>query len=192
MKRNLTIVTVLALAMLFPAALTAQRVGAHMDRPCLELNEEQQEKMEQLRMEYQMANIDRRADLRKLRLEMRMEFMKEDPDRTALERIADKMSTVRGELAKARIGHLLAVKKLLPPQQWKMYMRHHGKKHGGMRGFRGMHGAGMGAGGDGRMMRGGMRHPHKNMRGDRGMRGCCAGGEGCMTHDMVCCKDGDV
>jgi Spy/CpxP family protein refolding chaperone len=161
MKRRIIIALALMIVVAFPAMLAA-RGGTPEKGTCmkgLELNEEQKAKMEQLRLEHRLENIDRTAELRKLRLQMRMEFMKDDPSRKEIDLILGKIASIREEMQRSRIDHLFAAKKILTPEQWKKFIRRH--KFG-----RGLHGGrGMGRRGHG-------------MHGCQGMRG----GHGCMHH----------
>ncbi|UCF05708.1 MAG: periplasmic heavy metal sensor [bacterium] len=164
MKRRIIIALVLVLVVAFPAMLVA-RGGASEEGKCmkgLELNDEQQAKMEKLHLEHRLENIDRAATLRKLRLQMRMEFMKDDPSRKEIDLILSKIASIREEMQRSRIDHLFAAKEILTPEQWKKFIRHHWNK--GRHRLRGRDGKGI---------------PNHGMRGCRGMYGghvCMHGG----------------
>ena len=136
MRKSMCIVTILALSLVLSGAVMAQRGGrrggARMQD--LELDEGQIEQLEGLRMEHRLEMVDLRAEQRKLRLKMRMMLLDGELDRDGLEQMAGKIAGVREKIEKRRLGHLLAVRKVLNDDQWKEFLR---RRHGG-RGFCGM------------------------------------------------------
>lgn len=185
MRKNMLIITVLAMVFLLPVAIRAQEGPEPMMQGMrdLGLDESQIEKLEKLRMAHHLAMIDLRAEQKKLRLEMRMELMGNEPNEAALMEIVEKIGAVREKMAKQKIEHLLAARKILNDEQWKKFIRRH---HDGMgrrgtgrgkmgRGYRGMRGGGRGI-----MDREGFGPRHgSHPMGDRGsrcgLRGCCLG-----------------
>lgn len=157
MRKNILIITVLAMVLVFPVAVCAQEDPKPLKRGTrdLGLDAEQMEKLEKLRMAHRLAMIDLRAEQQKLRLEMKMELTGDEPDEAALTRIVEKIGAVREKIAKQRIEHFLGARKILNDEQWKKFIRRH---HDGM-GRRGR--------GHGKMGRG-----PRGMRGGRGMMGC--------------------
>ena len=154
-----------ALVMLVPALLFAQMGGmkggaGHMCAG-LDLDDEQQVKMEKLSLEHRLATIDLKAEQKKLRLAMKEELLKDQPDKKALEKIAKSIAANHEKMQTGRIAHMLDVKKILTPEQWKMFVSHHYEKMGGMgerghrEGMRGKRGCreGMKGDRDGRMER---------------------------------------
>jgi len=170
MNRRMSFALSFALVMLIPAFLFAQMGGqmggmkggaGHMCAG-LDLNDEQQVKMEKLSLEHKLATIDLKAEQKKLRLAMKEELLKDRPDKKALDKIVKSMAANHEKMQMGRIAHMLDVKKILTPEQWKMFVSHHYDKMGGMgeRGHReGMHG--------GRGCREGKRG---GMKGDRDCR----------------------
>ena len=152
MNRKMSFALSFALVMLVPALLFAQMGG--MKGECgrggrgLDLDADQQLKMEKLSLEKRLATIDLRAEQRKLRLAMNEDLLKDAPDKNALEKYAKSIAANHEKMQMNRIAHMLDVKKILTPEQWKMFVdRHYERKgmrgehrckdRGGMRGERG-------------------------------------------------------
>ncbi len=166
MRKNILIIMVLAMVLVFPVAMRAQEDPEPMARGMrgLGLDKDQMEKLEKLRMAHQLAMIDLRAEQKKLRLEMRMELGGNDPNEAALMRIVEKIGALRDKMAKQRIEHLLGVRKILNDEQWEKFIQRHRD---------GMERRGMGRGKMGRGLRG-MRGGRgcRGLYGERGMLGC--------------------
>ena len=175
-KRTLLVVS-LFMILLIPAALLAQRgamekrhkeMGHMYEKKGLDLDPEQQIAIEKLRLELKLANIDIRAEQMKLRMNIKEELLKEEPSRKAIDKFAKSIAANREKMQKKRIDHALEIKKVLGPEQWKMFVAHHWDGMG-----RGRMGPGMmGCGNDGmrRSMGSGMRddcgmHPRRGARG---------------------------
>jgi Spy/CpxP family protein refolding chaperone len=162
MNKRLSFALSFAVILLIPAFLFAQMGG--MKGECghgwmgLDLDDGQQVKMEKLSLEHKLAGVDLRAEQMKLRLQMKEEMLKDEPDRKTLEKFAKSMAANREKMQMNRIGHMLDVKKVLSPEQWKIFVRHHYEREGrrGKRGCRDHE----------RMMGRGM----KGERGDRMMK----------------------
>lgn len=160
-----------ALVMLVPALLFAQMGGqmggmkggtGHMCAG-LDLDDEQQVKMEKLSLEHKLATIDLKAEQKKLRVAMKEELLKDQPDKKALEKIAKSIAANHEKMQMGRIAHMLDVKKILTAEQWKMFVGHHYDRMGRM--------------GD---------HRCKDRGGMRGDRGCREGMKGHMKGDRDC------
>ena len=136
MNRRLSIAVSFALLMLVPVLLSAQMGG--MRGECghgykgLDLDQEQQTKMEKLKLEHKLAGVDMRAEQAKLRLQMKEEMMKDEPSRKALEKYSKGMAVNREKMQMMRIDHMLDVRKILNPEQWKIFARHHYDREGRM------------------------------------------------------------
>jgi Spy/CpxP family protein refolding chaperone len=147
MNRRTLFFASLSLMILVPALLIAQpdcrrpQRGPGMN--CLGLDAEQHLKMEKLRLEHQLANIDLRAEQMGLRAKIKEELLKEEPSRKTIEKYAKSMSANREKMQMSRLDHMLAVKKILKPEQWQHFVEHHAEMMcgGGMRGC--CHGDGM-------------------------------------------------
>lgn len=161
MNKRLSFALSFAVIMLIPAFLFAQMGG--MRGECghgwmgLDLDDEQQMKMEKMSLEHRLAGVDLRAEQMKLRLEMKGEMLKDEPDRKALEKFAKSLAANREKMQMNRIRHMLDVKKVLTPEQWKVFVGHHYAKEG-RRGGRGCHEGIRGKGMKGDHDRGRMKH----------------------------------
>ncbi len=141
MKKSV-IFTIAILVLLMPAMLSAQGIYPSkaqatrkaMCKESMELSEEQQAKMAELKFEQEIASIKLGAELKILKLEMKQEMSKDDPSAKELERIVSKISAVKEKLLQQHVDHVLRMKKILGPENWKLYK----KCCGGMR-----HGCGM-------------------------------------------------
>lgn len=170
MNRRMSFALSFALVMLVPALLFAQ-MGPMKGECChgwmgLDLDDEQQVKMEKLSLGHRLSTIDLRAEQAKLRLEMKQEMLKDEPSRKALEKLAKGIAANREKMQMNRIDHMLEVRKVLNPDQWKIFVSHHHGKMGRM-------------GGRGHRSKGCMRDG--KMRGDR---------DGCMMkHRDGSCRE---
>jgi len=167
MNKRLSFALSFAVILLIPTFLFAQMGG--MRGECghgwmgLDLDDEQQVKMEKLSLEHKLAGVDLRAEQMKLRLQMKEEMLKDEPDRKTLEKFAKSIATNHEKMQMSRIAHMLDVKKILTPEQWKMFVNHHHE----MRGMRG-------------------EHRCKDRQGMRSERGCREGMRGGMKGDHSC------
>ena len=142
MNKRMSVALSFAVLMLIPAILFAQMGG--MKGECgkghkgLVLDEEQQVKMEKLKLEHKLSGVDLRAEQMKLRLQMKEEMFKDEPDRKTLEKFAKSLAANRERMQMNRIGFMLDVKKVLNSDQWKVFVRNHFAKEGrgGERGHR--------------------------------------------------------
>lgn len=134
MNRRLSTAVSFALLMLVPVLLSAQacpmKGEGHKAHACLDLTAEQKVAMEKLKLEHRLAGVDIRAEQAKLRLQMKEEMMKDEPSRKALEKLAKGIAANSEKLQMMRIGHMLDMRKLLTPEQWKIFASHHSEKMG--------------------------------------------------------------
>lgn len=165
-KRTLFAISVFMI-LLVPAALLAQRstmekkhkeMGCMHEKKGLDLDPEQKLAIEKLKLEHKLANIDIRAEQMKLRMNIKEEMLKEEPSRKTIDKYAKSIAANREKMQMSHIDHALEIKKILKPEQWKMFVAHHWE------------GMGMGCGGRGERGcgHGGMRSPM-----GRGMRDGC-------------------
>jgi Spy/CpxP family protein refolding chaperone len=116
---------------------------------CLDLDEEQKAKLNELRHELEMAAIDLKADLQKLRLELKREMMKDEPSRKAVDKLVEDIGAARTKLKKLHIDHAFKAKEMLKPEQWKQFIMRHmregrgGRDQWGPGDHRGIHRRGM-------------------------------------------------
>ncbi|MDZ7374743.1 MAG: Spy/CpxP family protein refolding chaperone [candidate division KSB1 bacterium] len=92
------------------------------DRPFwskLDLTEEQQAKLAELRLQFAKETLATRNELGVKRLELQQLLMADSPDQKAIEAKVDEIHKLQATLQKKRIAHHLAVWKLLTPEQRK-------------------------------------------------------------------------
>ena len=152
MKRQISILSLLGI-LLLSLALLAQSGrgnrggqwedrGSWLDR-ALDLTEEQQAKMEDLRLQHQKEMIPLRSQVESLRSELNLAITADKFDKGKVEKIVNDMQKVRTQLQMSRVLHQQAVRELLTSEQRKKYNLHilSPKSHRGGRGFG--HGQGM-------------------------------------------------
>ncbi|MBN1886190.1 MAG: periplasmic heavy metal sensor [Candidatus Krumholzibacteriota bacterium] len=144
MKRNAILLT--TALMLAAAPLAAQHrmhdEGGSCAMPALELKADQETAMEKLRVEHRMTMIDLEAAAEKLRIGMRAALAADRPDAEKLGKMNAKLAATREKIGMARIDHMLAVRKILDDEQWKIFVKHH-RMGDGMRGRNCRDGSGM-------------------------------------------------
>ncbi len=84
----------------------------------LGLTSEQQQSLEALRFQQQKEMINLRRDMALKRLDLEQEMDKAAPDRQVVDRLLDEQGALRSKIMKARVNHLLDMRKVLTPEQW--------------------------------------------------------------------------
>ena len=120
----------------------------------LNLTPEQQQKLDDLSYQHQRESANLRRDMQLKRLDLQRELDKDNPDPTVLDKLIDEQSALRAQAGKARVQQMLAMKKILTPEQWskakelrqERRAERMGGRHGRNRGGEGGRGRGWGAG----------------------------------------------
>jgi Spy/CpxP family protein refolding chaperone len=132
MKRILTIALacILVAALLIPA-ISAQprhgaRTGVHqpgMQGWCkgMDLTDEQQSKMTDLRLKLQKELLPLRTELQSKVAEIQLMKTENAPSLNKIDKLIDDAQEVRAKMAKAKVRHQLEVRKLLTLEQQKMF-----------------------------------------------------------------------
>lgn len=108
---------ILPLILLFAvSSAIAQRGPAWQDEE-LNLTEQQQQKMDDLRFQHQKAMIQKNADLKEAKLEMQNMMQKTEVDEKAVLGKQKQISALKAEIAEARLKHRLEMRKVLTPEQ---------------------------------------------------------------------------
>jgi Spy/CpxP family protein refolding chaperone len=118
MKTTWKIAIATGIAALGLAALAAGPLANPEVRRALSLTPEQQQKMEDLHFVHEKDMIKFRQELSLKRLDLQREMQKDSPDRATVDRLADEMGALRTRVGRARVDHLLDVRKILTPEQW--------------------------------------------------------------------------
>ncbi len=101
----------------------------------LGLTTQQQTQMKDLKFQHQTRMIDIRHDMQLKMLDLKRELSKDNPSQAALDSLVDQITAIRAKMMKERFAHMLAVKKILTPEQWNM-VKDHFMERRGMRGDR--------------------------------------------------------
>jgi Spy/CpxP family protein refolding chaperone len=139
------------------AAYAAGPFGNPKVIQALNLTPDQQQKLQDMSYQNRKQALDLRHDMELKRLDMQREFDKDNPDVTVLDKLIDEQSALRAKAGKARVQNMLAIKKVLTPEQWtkaKALLKERraermGRGGGGNRGRQGGHGQGFGGRGGG-------------------------------------------
>lgn len=115
---SVTVLTILT------AALSAQgrQVGDRMAE-ALKLTPDQRKKIQTLRGQQQKEQQKKRLDMKELRLKIRRELLKDNPDVSVIKSYIDKNSRIQADLELARIKHILQLKKILSKEQFVSFQR---------------------------------------------------------------------
>ena len=158
-----------AVAILFLAAATANsQPGLGMMSDELNLTDQQMEQLETLKLQHQREMVQKQADLKMAGLDLKEIMMKDNIDEKAALAKQDKLSSIKADIAKAKLRHKIAARKLLDSDQllkWRKLQ----KEMKGRRDGCGPDRPGMGPMGHGPMGPGMMGHGM--MESGSGMRG---------------------
>lgn len=189
MRKGSFIVTAVLVAALLPVFLFAQGGQMKMkdgDKPHCEsiqkLDPEVSLKIEKLRVDMKLKNLDLEKKQAGIHEEMFKEFTSDNPNRKTIDKLAGEMRDVRAALMSNRHDFMFEVRKLVSADQFKIFMTHQGcgMGQGGCKGGMMDKGAGCGMGGEG---------GHKCMMGGGGS-GCCSsegmGAGKCGGKEMKC------
>ena len=115
---SVTVLTILT------AALSAQgrQVGDRMAE-ALKLTPDQRKKIQTLRGQQQKEQQKQRLDMKELRLKIRRELLKDNPDISVIKSYIDKNARIQADLELARIKHILQLKKILSKEQFVSFQR---------------------------------------------------------------------
>jgi len=131
MKKTVAVSMVALILVIVPLMLVAQEKKGQekMRGGQLELDEKTREVIANLKIEHRIKVIDLRAEIMKLRLQIKQEWMSEKPSQDKLNKLTQQIGDLRTEIQKSRIDFLFEAKKNLTDEQWKIFLRHH--KHMG-------------------------------------------------------------
>ncbi len=136
-------ITVIALLLLVPTIAMTQPGpgrGERMHRTDeLKLTEQQQKQIDQIRDEAMRRGIDQRAEISKLRLDLRQLAKADNPDQAAMEKKIKEITGLRSSAESRRLNTWFSINKILTPEQqkiWKDVLGRH-LEGGGRMGMRG-------------------------------------------------------
>jgi hypothetical protein len=125
MKKGLMILVALSIALLMGASMLVAQEKAAAEKEkgsCkkeMKLTDEQKTKMEEMKADFRLKMIDLKANQEKLGIMLKKEMMKPEPAMKDIEVIVKKMSAGREQIQLARIGHMLAMRKIVGPEACK-------------------------------------------------------------------------
>jgi Spy/CpxP family protein refolding chaperone len=90
----------------------------------LNLTEEQEKHLTQIRMEFQKRMIDSRGEVQKNRLDIRSEMDRDQSDMTKVEELVKRQEGLRTEQHLARVKHWMAINEILTPEQREIWKEH--------------------------------------------------------------------
>jgi len=129
MKRQIILITVLAVFMFSLATVYAQGSGQRMrmqaDDDFPKLTAEQKDQMADLRSEHQKAMIPMRADLKVKQIELR-DMLRNDASQAELERKLDDIGRLKTQISKMRLDHRLKMRAILTDEQREFFDSHRG------------------------------------------------------------------
>jgi Spy/CpxP family protein refolding chaperone len=120
---------ILALPIMLLIAISsadAQRGPMWQDED-LNLTDQQQQKLEDLRFQHQKAMIQKNANLKEAKLEMRNMMQKTEVDEKTILAKQKQISTLKSEIAEARLKHRLEMRKVLNKEQLEKMMKNQRK-----------------------------------------------------------------
>jgi Spy/CpxP family protein refolding chaperone len=166
------ILITIAIGTLLAASLVyAQPYGLGRMANRLDLTDQQQEQLENLRLQFDKSMVQKQADLKTARLDLREVMGKTPIDEKAALKKQDQISSIKADIARARLQHMIDASKVLTADQlakWKKMRRGFGERRGhGRRGGGpgcGMMGPGFGPMNGEMMWNRGMQGPHQMWR----------------------------
>ncbi|MGC8896905.1 MAG: Spy/CpxP family protein refolding chaperone [Bacteroidota bacterium] len=94
----------------------------------LNLTDEQKKEIEKLRFDFQKQQVAQQAKIHTAQIELRELLSEDNPDRAAIQKKVDEIARLRVQSAMDRFDHWQAVKKILTPEQqkiWREELRSH-------------------------------------------------------------------
>ncbi|MEJ2420952.1 MAG: Spy/CpxP family protein refolding chaperone [Acidobacteriota bacterium] len=124
MTKKILVMTSLAGLLACGAAVAAQmpRSGS-CGWENLNLNKSQVEQLQKLRYQHQERMIDLRADLKKKMLALKEQMTSSQTSEKTVDNAIDAVSAARSRMMKERFRHMMEVKSVLTPEQWKQFRK---------------------------------------------------------------------
>ncbi len=79
-------------------------------------------KVQKLKLQYELAMVDLKAEKEAIHEEMMAELLKEESSTKTMEKLGKSMNSVQLKMYKAKIDYVLKVKKVLPADHWKIFL----------------------------------------------------------------------
>jgi Spy/CpxP family protein refolding chaperone len=123
MKKVVIFATAIALLATSLAVAQPERMGRMAGR--LNLSDQQIDQLERLQIQYEKDMVKPQCDLKMERLNLRELLMQQNIDEKAVMSAGDSISMIKADIARIKLQHMLAARKVLTPDQLKQWMRMH-------------------------------------------------------------------
>jgi len=126
MRRIITLGLVGLLLLGFMGVMAQQRSPMKAPRKMgmgkmLKLSDEQRQKMMDLRLQLQKDLLPLRNKLQSLQTELKLQIASDNPNQGKIDDLIDQMASIRKEIQKKRVRHQLSIRKMLTPEQRKLF-----------------------------------------------------------------------
>jgi len=91
------------------------------------IDSETRVKVQKLKLQYELAMVDLKADKEKIHEEIMAELLKKESSTKTIEKLGKSINSVQDKMYKAKMDYVLKVKKVLPADHYKMFLT---KSHG--------------------------------------------------------------
>lgn len=101
---------------------TRQRM--HRMEKMLDLTDEQQSQIEDLRLNFEKEKLPMRSQIHKFRNDLKLEMVKDQLDQNKVNQLIDQIGSARMEMQKKRLSHMREVRNILNDDQKKKFDIH--------------------------------------------------------------------
>jgi len=139
-SRMFLYIALLSIALAYTAVSADERRGDHPARKMLEelnLTAEQEAQFKEINARYAPARRESAQRIEELREKMNQEILRDKPSKSALIQYAGTIGEIQKKMSLASVGHLLDVKAVLTPEQFRTFVSMSPATTGGKRGRRG-------------------------------------------------------
>lgn len=120
--RNIIVIALLSLVPMLAMSQPGPGRGERMQIVDeLNLTDQQQKQIDQIRDEAMRQGIERRAEISKLRLDLRQLVRADKPDQSAIEKKMTEIASLRSSAESRRLNTWFSINKLLTPEQQKVW-----------------------------------------------------------------------
>jgi len=133
-------IALLSVAFASPTVSADERRGDHPARKMLEelnLTAEQEAQFKEINARYAPARRESAQRIEELREKMNQEILRDKPSKSALIQYAGTIGEIQKKMSLASVGHLLDVKAVLTPEQFRTFVSMSSATAGAKRGRRG-------------------------------------------------------
>lgn len=207
MRKGTVLFLLLAVVLTLPAVISAETeiiVKKECKSSCkaddVQFDKALSMKLEKMALELKLANIDLIAEKDKLHEELMNEFLQDKPSKKKIDKLSSGMLAADAGMMNNKMAYMMDVRKMLTPDQWKVFLKHHkascksgdkaccsagaGCSHGGGK-MCCTSGKGCSMGGSGHKCKSGCSGPGKEVHKQKmNIKSCtcdgCKSGKGCL------------